>query len=94
MKKTYFILIIAAFTFFLIGINSIDKGTTSEQKANLESTLYKSIVHCYCVEGTYPPNLDYLRENYGFTYDENLFYVDYVSIGANIMPDVTIISIY
>jgi hypothetical protein len=33
-----------------------------------------------------------LKENYGLTYDEDLFFVDYQTIGSNILPDVTIIE--
>ena len=36
--------------------------------------------------------LEYLKENYGLTYNEDLFYVDYRTTGANLMPDVTIIE--
>ena len=33
-----------------------------------------------------------LKAHYGLTYDENLFFVDYQTVGANIYPDVTIIE--
>ena len=36
--------------------------------------------------------LEYLKENYGLTYNEDLFYVDYRTTGANLIPDVTIIE--
>ncbi len=52
----------------------------------------RSITHCYAVEGTYPSSLEYLKENYGLTYDETVFFVDYQTIGSNILPDVTIIE--
>ena len=50
------------------------------------------ICHCYSVEGVYPESLEYLKENYGLTYNEDLFYVDYRTTGANLIPDVTIIE--
>ena len=37
-------------------------------------------------------SLDYLKTNYGITYNEDLFFVDYRISGANIFPDVTIIE--
>lgn len=76
---------------FLRGIQSVDNMTYDEQSKSLENVLRKNIVHCYAVEGTYPPSLDYLQKHYGLYYDEDKFYVDYTSIGSNIMPDITII---
>lgn len=41
----------------------------------------------------YPPSLKYLEEHYGLTYDRGRFLIDYQSVGANLMPEVTILSI-
>lgn len=77
---------------FLSGVSSLSKGTTARQKEALENAITQSISYCYSVEGVYPENLEYLKENYGLTYNEDLFYVDYRTTGANLMPDVTIIE--
>ena len=78
---------------FVIGISSVDDTTYEKQMESLETALHRSISQCYAVEGTYPPSLDYLKEHYGIFYDSELFYVDYTSIGSNIMPDITIIPL-
>ena len=86
--------ILSAILFILIfvkGIGSVNNMTYDEEAKSLENVLRKDIAHCYAVEGTYPPSLDYLKEHYGLYYDEDKFYVDYTSIGSNIMPDITII---
>ena len=44
------------------------------------------------MEGAYPESLEYLKENYGLIYDEDLFFVDYKVEGSNILPDITIIE--
>ena len=79
------------FVLFLIVPSFISNIADEEQCKNLETTLRRDILQCYAVEGTYPPSLDYLEENYGFFYDTDKFYIDYIAIGSNIMPDVTII---
>ena len=61
-------------------------------RETLENALNRSITYCYAVEGAYPQSLDYLKTNYGITYNEDLFFVDYRISGANIFPDVTIIE--
>lgn len=86
-----FLFVIGFLFFFIYGINTVDSTTTSEQAKRLEITIRRSTAQCYAVEGTYPPDLDYLKKHYGLIYDTNLFYVDYTAIGSNIMPDITIL---
>lgn len=80
------------FTLFYGGIRSVSDTGLQKQKESLETALQRSIVQCYAVEGVYPPNLEYIKDHYGLTYDESLFYVDYQPIGSNIMPDVTVLA--
>ena len=58
----------------------------------LDKALSRSITQCYAIEGTYPPDLDYLVEHYGLCYDSETFFIDYRYIGSNLRPDVTIIE--
>ena len=77
---------------FLYGIQSVSTTTSQKQSESLENAIYRTIVHCYAVEGFYPPNLTYLEDHYGLSYDKDSFFVDYQTIASNIMPDVTIIA--
>lgn len=77
---------------FYFAFSSVSAQTVSEERAALEMALNRSITHCYAIEGHYPESLDYIKENYGLTYDESLFYVVYHPLGENLMPDVTIIE--
>ncbi len=91
-----FLLSVCVFLFiiglFLQGIVSVSESTRKRQRESLENAITRSITYCYTVEGAYPESLDYLKENYGLTYDEDLFFGDYRIIGSNILPDVTIIE--
>lgn len=82
---------IILFFLFYSGIGSVSETNKNKQKESLETALNRSITQCYAVEGAYPPSLSYIKEHYGLTYDENLFFVDYQPIGSNIIPDVTIL---
>lgn len=77
---------------FWQGISSVSTGTKRRQRESLENALVRSVTHCYALEGAYPETLAYLKEHYGLTYDESLFFVDYQPIGSNILPDITIIE--
>ncbi|MCR5278721.1 MAG: hypothetical protein K6E19_04690 [Lachnospiraceae bacterium] len=85
------VLFIGIFLIFIFALGSISSDTLDRQEDSLQSAINRGIVSCYCVEGTYPPSLSYLKEHYGLTYDEDNFFVDYRPIGSNIYPDVTII---
>ena len=84
-----FLMILMLFT---EGLSSLSDSTMRRQKESLENAVTRSVTYCYTVEGTYPENLDYLKDNYGLIYDEETFFVDYRIIGSNVLPDITIIE--
>ena len=73
-------------------LNRLMADSKEEEKRSLEEALQREIVQCYVLEGHYPDSLSYLEEQYGFSYDKEQFFVDYQLLGANIMPDVTVIE--
>lgn len=83
---------VAIFALFTSGISAASSRTGEEERETLEAALTRSITHCYAIEGQYPESLEYLKENYGLTYNEASFYIDYQPLGSDIMPDVTIIN--
>lgn len=80
--------------FFIGGTNIAGSVSKEEQAKNLEISLRRSIAQCYAIEGTYPPSLDYLVRHYGFNYDADRFFIDYIALGSNIMPDITVLPKY
>lgn len=92
IRAIYFICPMLILIFVLL-LSSIGSTTVSRQKESLETALSRDIIHCYAVEGFYPPSLSYMEEHYGLIYDKSLFFVDYQPIGSNIRPDVTIVTL-
>lgn len=78
--------------FFIFGFGSISDSTIARQRESLENALSRNIVHYYSLEGKYPASLEVLCKQYGLTYNQELFYVDYRFLGDNIYPDVTILE--
>lgn len=77
---------------FFFAVEHFSEETKLRQLESLENAIQQSIVYCYTLEGSYPESLEYMKEHYGLTYNEELFFVDYRLQGANILPDVTIIQ--
>ena len=86
-----YIVFIAVLAFFYFAVGNISSSTIDKQEESLKNALQKDLVHCYAVEGYYPPSLEYICEHYGLSYNTDIFYVDYQPIASNIMPNITVI---
>ncbi len=82
----------AIFLIFWLGVSSVSSKAHEEELHTLQTAVTRGITHCYAIEGVYPKSLTYLKENYGLTYDEDKYFIDYQPQGSNLMPDVTIIT--
>ena len=81
------IVLLAACTVLFGAFSSkLSDDNTKRSKSTLERALTRSITQCYALEGTYPPDINYL------TYNSDYYYIDYQYIGSNLRPDVTIIE--
>lgn len=88
----------AAVPLLLIGIicalaGKLDAGSQKEQELALSNALEHAVTMCYALEGIYPPDLQYMKEHYGLTYNEERFYVSYRPIASNIRPEYNILEL-
>ena len=65
-------------------------GTREQQLEQAQQAVMRAVVTCYAVEGIYPPNLEYLYENYGLAVDTTRFFMDYEVFASNVLPQVTV----
>lgn len=88
---------IAVFTLlivlFLVSLLSTARRSDAQEQQVVASALQRAIVTCYAVEGKYPPNLEYIYENYGVRVDESRYAIFYDVIAANVMPSVQVTQI-
>lgn len=80
------------FIVLIFQIQNIAVLTKKQQQINLEKALSRDIIECYALEGYYPPNLNYIEEHYGLSYNKSEFFIDYQIEGENIKPTFTIIE--
>jgi hypothetical protein len=86
---TVFIFIIFVFLSGM-GISRFESYREDQGTVLANSALKKALLTCYAVEGSYPADIDYLKEHYYLNIDENKYYVTYNSIGSNIMPEINV----
>ena len=67
-------------------------STMEEDRLQLETAVRKAVVACYAAEGFYPPDLEYLQEQYGIQISNHKYTVVYHGFGANLMPDITVVE--
>lgn len=73
------------------GLDTLDRAARDQQLRSAEEAIRRAAVHCYAVEGQYPPSLQYLQDRYGVQVDRQRYIVHYQPVAGNLMPDILII---
>ncbi|MDO4492847.1 MAG: hypothetical protein Q4C53_03060 [Clostridia bacterium] len=88
--------VIAAFLAVLaLFVWTVGRIGTAEQNSEAEmvrTAVKNAALTCYAVEGAFPQEVGYLRENYGLLFDEDRFIVAYDGFASNIMPDIRVLE--
>ncbi len=50
----------------------------------------KAAVQCYALEGSYPPDIAYLKAHYGLQFDESRYAYRYEIFASNLMPEIEV----
>ena len=82
-----FIALIAA---FVLLVNNITNKNTGRELQIVRDAVKNAALTCYAVEGMYPDDLDYLREHYQLSYNEERYYVFYEPLASNLMPAIKV----
>lgn len=77
---------------FMTALSNLNNGQSAEEKERLEEALSRAAVACYALEGAYPPDLEYLIENYNVQINTDRFTVKYELYASNLMPDITVLD--
>ena len=86
------IVLVAVLVLFLSALSGLGNSQKAEGKNQLEESIRRAAVACYATEGVYPPNLEYLEENYGIQINRDRYTVFYEIFASNMMPDITVLE--
>ncbi len=64
----------------------------TEQTTAVKEAILRAAAHAYALEGSYPPTLAYLEENYGLILDHERYSYVYEAFASNIRPEVEVLS--
>lgn len=76
--------------FFVFAVANASNNAGQSVRASLEKAITRAAVQCYAIEGFYPPDIDYLIDNYGLIVDTKKYFVTYNAVAVNIFPDIKI----
>lgn len=72
-------------------IDDIAARQNEDQSKAIEIVLRKAAIQCYALEGSYPPDLLYLKDHYGVILNETKYFYFYETQGSNILPKIMVI---
>ena len=74
-------------------VTRVDTANSGAQTQFVYDAVQNAALTCYAVEGAYPDDLDYLRENYGLAYDQSRYFVTYDAFASNLVPDIFVVEV-
>lgn len=77
---------------FIWGMQITNQNSRKEDISAAEKSIQKAAITCYAIEGRYPPNYEYLKQNYGIDVNTEKYAVFYSLFASNIMPDITVLE--
>ena len=79
----------------IIALYGVENASDSSGRLQYDVTvraISRALADCYAIEGYYPPNMDYLYDNYNVRVDEDKYFVLYEIFAPNVSPTVKLID--
>ncbi len=73
-------------------VSYLDNSEQGTQTEMVYDAVKKAALTCYAVEGAYPGGLAYLEDNYGLSYDHDLYMVVYNAFASNLFPEIHVME--
>lgn len=72
------------------GLNAFIATSDSDNIESMRKSIENAAIQCYALEGRYPPNIEYLKENYSIITNEDAYIYHYEVVASNIMPTILV----
>jgi hypothetical protein len=84
-----FVVLIIAFIFL---VNTITTRGDGRELEIVRDAVKNAALTCYAVEGMYPDDLQYLRDHYNLSYNEDKYVVYYEPFASNVIPSIKVVE--
>ncbi len=85
-----FIILIFIVFYSITTMNGVYSKNSDAQPGRIKEAIERACVQCYAIEGSYPPDLEYLNNYYGIVLDYERYYYYYEIFASNVMPVVEV----
>lgn len=87
----FFLLFSVPYMYFVYtGMGEFQENTNVQSIKSIEKAIEKAAVLCYAIEGSYPPDVEYLADHYGIIVDDSKYFYYYEVNGSNILPKISV----
>ncbi len=86
-------IITAVVVVVLAGVQDYGSRYEGRRLEEVRETVLSYIAQCYALEGVYPPDLQYLEDNYGMIMDKSRYIYHYEVFASNMFPDVKVLRL-
>ena len=73
-------------------VNRISDAQKTGETELVREAIKNAALTCYAVEGAYPMDIEYLRDNYGLAFDGEKYIVVYDAFASNLMPEIRVLE--
>jgi len=91
-----FLIVLVIMIYSIFAMDSFNKKKLSANSADrisqIEDIIRKSVNQCYALEGSYPPDLQYLVDHYGLILDYETYFYFYEAHGGNLRFNIKVES--
>lgn len=84
------IIIVIIIMVSFISINNFWENNNDIQPDRIKEAIESMCIQCYALEGSYPPDLEYLKEHYGLILNDDAYFYYYEIFASNVMPYVEV----
>ena len=75
----------------LLLLDGIDAKTDRQETEAVRRAVRNAAMTCFVVEGAYAPDLQYLKDHYGLSYNADRYIVTYDAFASNLMPEINVL---
>ena len=86
------LIFIALILAFVLLVNNITNKNSGRELQIVRDAVKNAALTCYAVEGMYPDDIQYLRDHYNLSFNEDKYVVYYEPFASNVIPAIKVVE--
>ncbi len=86
------LLIVAVLVLAVLLVNRIGAAHDTAETDIVRDAVKNAALTCYAVEGMYPDDIQYLRDHYNLSFNEDKYVVYYEPFASNVIPAIKVVE--